>query len=90
MKFKILLFALIFICTEIFPQIVVTIPENPTENDSITVYFDATQPGAEQLLGYNGTVYAHTGVSTNIGTWQHVIGDWGNNTNQPALIKDSP
>ena len=40
MKFKFLLFALIFICAEIFPQIVVTIPETPTENDSITVYFD--------------------------------------------------
>ncbi len=90
MKFKFLLFALIFICAEIFPQIVVTIPETPTENDSITVYFDATQPGAEQLLDYTGTVYAHTGVTTNLGIWRYVIGDWGNNSNQPALTKDSP
>ncbi len=89
MKFKFLLFVL-FICAEIFPQIVVTVPEIATENDSITIYFDATQPGAEQLLGYNGTVYAHTGVTTPLGNWQHVIGDWGNNTNQPELIRDNP
>ena len=68
-------------------QIVVTIPEFPTENDEITIIFDATQPGAEELLGYTGTVYAHTGVNTNFGDWQHVIGDWGNNQNQPALTR---
>ncbi len=89
MKFKILLFALIVYGTNLFPQIVITVPATPTENDSITVYFDATQPGAEQLLNYTGTVYAHTGVNTNFGIWQHVIGSWGNNTNQPALTRDS-
>ena len=66
-------------------QIVVTEPEFPTENDSIVVIFDATQPGAEELLNYTGTVYAHTGVNSNFGDWQHVVGDWGNNQNQPAL-----
>jgi 1,4-alpha-glucan branching enzyme len=89
MKYKFLLFAFIFICTEIFPQIVVTVPELPTENDSITVYFDATQPGAEELLNYTGTVYAHTGVNTNLGNWRYVIGQWGDNTTQPALTRDS-
>lgn len=89
MKYKFLLFAFIFVCSEIFPQIVVTVPAYPTQTDSITVYFDATQPGAEELLNYTGTVYAHTGVTTNYGTWQHVIGVWGNNTNQPALTRDS-
>ncbi len=89
MKIKYLLFALILTVAKIFPQIVVTVPETPTENDSITIYFDATQPGAEQLLNYTGTLYTHTGVNTNLGNWQHVIGDWGNNTNQPALTRDS-
>jgi hypothetical protein len=70
-----------------YSQIVVTIPEFPTENDSIVVIFDATQPGAEELLNYTGTIYAHTGVNTNLGSWQHVIGDWGNNQNQPALTR---
>ncbi len=85
---KILL--LIFCCTtyfSIYSQVVTTEPEIPTENDSIVVFFDATQPGAEELLNYTGTVYAHTGVTTNLGDWQHVIGDWGNNQNQPALTR---
>ena len=70
-----------------FAQIVTTEPEFPTQFDSIVVLFDATQPGAEGLLNYTGTVYAHTGVTTNLGQWQHVIGSWGNNTNQPALTR---
>jgi len=57
---------LILITASIHPQIVVTEPEFPTENDSIVVTFDATQPGAEELLNYTGTVYAHTGVITNM------------------------
>ena len=89
MKLTFLLIVFFTLCVEIFPQIVVTIPEYPTQSDSITVYFDATQPGAEELLNYTGTVYAHTGVNTNLGNWQHVIGSWGNNTNQPALTRDS-
>jgi len=89
MKFKFLLFILIFFSIKLFPQIVITVPEFPTEDDSITIYFDATQPGAEELLNYTGTLYAHTGVSSTAGIWQHVIGHWGNNTEQPALIRDS-
>ena len=89
MKFKFLLFTLIIFTSQLFPQIVITVPAEPTETDSITVYFDATQPGAEELLNYSGTLYTHTGVNTNLGSWQHVIGDWGNNTNQPALTRDS-
>ncbi len=68
-------------------QIVTTEPQYPTENDSIVVIFDATQPGASELLNYTGTVYAHTGVNTNLGQWQHVIGNWGNNSSQPALTR---
>ena len=67
-------------------QIVTTDPDYPTQYDSIVVYFDATQPGGTGLLNYTGTVYAHTGVTTNLGQWQHVIGDWGQ-TNQPALTR---
>src|SRR5574338_979991 len=89
MKFGILLFVLLIVPARILPQIVITVPATPTENDSITIYFDATQPGAEQLLNYTGTLYTHTGVNTNLGDWQHVIGNWGNNSNQPALTRDS-
>lgn len=87
-KFFILNFILFSI--KIFSQIVVTQPEYPTQLDSIIIFFDATQPGAEELLNYTGTVYAHTGVNTNFGNWQHVIGSWGNNQTQPALTRLGP
>ncbi len=85
---------LLFIITILFvgtgiSQIVTTQPFEPTESDSIVIIFDATQPGAEELLNYTGTLYAHTGVTVDsLGTiknWQYVIGDWANNTNQPVL-----
>ncbi|GMU95804.1 alpha-amylase family glycosyl hydrolase [Ignavibacterium album] len=76
--------------TQIFSQIVVTQPDYPTQADSIVIFFDATQPGAEELLNYTGTVYAHTGVNTNAGNWQHVVGNWGDNQTQPALTRLGP
>ena len=82
-KISLLIF---FFSTFGFTQIVTTTPEYPTQNDSIVVFFDATQPGALELLNYTGTVYAHTGVTSNLGTWQHVVGTWGQ-TNQPALTR---
>ena len=72
-----------------FAQPVTIDPATPTQYDSIVVFFDATQPGGTGLLNYTGTVYAHTGVNTNLGQWQHVIGSWGNNTTQPALTRIS-
>ncbi|NWF89604.1 MAG: hypothetical protein HXY50_09100 [Ignavibacteriaceae bacterium] len=70
-------------------QVITTEPAYPTENDSIVIFLDATKPGAEELLNYTGTLYAHTGVNTNVGAWQHVKGTWGNNTTQPALTRIS-
>ncbi|MBI4428816.1 MAG: T9SS type A sorting domain-containing protein [Ignavibacteriales bacterium] len=73
-----------------FAQIVVTVPRYGTEKDSLTITFDATQAGSAELLNYTGTVYAHTGVNTNLGNWQHVIGAWANNQNQPSLTRLDP
>lgn len=87
MKSLMTILLVVFFISTINAQIVVTTPEYPTQSDSIIVLFDAAQPGAEELLNYTGTVYAHTGVNTNYGDWQHVIGDWGNNQNQPALTR---
>lgn len=87
MKCKLYFLAFVFLPGFLFGQVVVTVPQYPTQSDSITIYFDATQPGAEELLNYTGTVYAHTGVNTNFGSWQHVIGSWGNNQTQPALTR---
>jgi hypothetical protein len=68
-------------------RVIHTIPESPTEYDSITVFLDTTQPGAKKLLDYDGLVYAHTGVNTNRGNWRHVVGKWGDNQMQPRLKK---
>ena len=66
-------------------------PEFPTENDNITITFRADQASRKDLVGYTGTLYAHTGVITNESTssndWKHVIESWGNNSTQPALTR---
>ncbi len=62
---------------------ITTSPEFPTAANSVTITFDATGTGID---GYTGDLYAHTGVTVEgVGDWQHVIGDWGNNSNQPKL-----
>jgi len=63
---------------------VTTIPALPTADAPVTIYLDATTTG---LNGYTGDVYAHTGITIGTAVWQNVIGDWGNNTNQPKLIR---
>jgi len=87
------MFSLIFICTQLLGQTVVTTtPQFPTQNDSIVLQFDVTNATHQnKIAGYTGQVYAHTGVtiSTNNGTpvrWQNVIGTWGSSS-QPQLIR---
>ncbi len=64
---------------------IITTPEYPTDIVEITLTFDATGTALEN---YNGDVYTHTGVILEgASSWSHVIGDWGNNTNQPKLTK---
>ena len=64
-------------------QNITTTPLYPTADDEITLIFDAT---GTPLEGYDGQMYTHTGVGIEGGeNWQYVIGDWGNNTNQPEL-----
>ena len=57
-------------------------PSFPTKNDSIIIYFDATK-GNQDLMGFTGDVYAHTGVltaeSANSGDWKYIIADWNVN-----------
>ena len=55
---------------------------NPEQANSGTILFNKTGTG---LASYNGTIYAHIGVTLNGSPWQNVIGTWGNNTIQPAL-----
>ncbi len=74
----------------IFSQEIYSIPELPTDSDSIEIYFDATKAtGKGQALNsYTGDLYAHTGIITSKsnGNWKNVIGTWGNNAVQPKLI----
>ena len=64
MKKLFLFFTALFVFNSLsFSQIVTTEPQYPTQYDSIIVYFDATQPGASELLNDTGTIYAHTGVT---------------------------
>jgi 1,4-alpha-glucan branching enzyme len=63
-------------------QIVYTEPALPTADASVIVYFNSVGTPFED---YTGSIYAHTGVTVNGNQWQHVIGSWGNNTNQPQL-----
>ncbi|MCX6270305.1 MAG: hypothetical protein NTU44_03625 [Bacteroidetes bacterium] len=80
-KFRILFIILIFCQLQIFAQITVT-PAQPTDQDTVTVVFDATL-GNGGLAGYTGEVYAHTGVITNLSTsqsdWKYVKAGWGVN-----------
>lgn len=61
-----------------------TDPAIPIDTKPVTITFDSSK---ETRLGYyTGDLYAHTGVIIAGNTaWQHVIGNWGNNTVQPKL-----
>ena len=72
-------------------QVVYSDPPFASEEDSIIIYFDATE-GNKGLEGYTGDdVYAHTGVLTNYsqnsGDWKHVIAGWSENIPKAQLIR---
>lgn len=70
---------------KISAQTVSTNPEYPLPSEAVTVTFDAT---GSDLEGYTGDLYAHTGVTIeDVGPWQHVIGTWGVNAEQPQLTR---
>jgi 1,4-alpha-glucan branching enzyme len=72
-------------------QVVTTDPRYPTENDSVTIIFDAAE-GDQGLMGYTGNVYAYTGLITEYSTspsdWKYVIANWGVNASQLQLERD--
>src|SRR4030095_13026929 len=59
---------------------VTAVPVFPSANDAVTLYYDATL-GNGALANYNGDVYIHTGVITNLSNgptdWKHVVTIWG-------------
>lgn len=72
----------LFIClitvVAVQAQIVTTTPAFPTENDEVTIVFDATQ-GTAGLKGFTGEVYVHTGVTIGSTSWQYAP-SWGDNS----------
>ena len=76
MKLRFLFFVLFPL--NIFGQ-VVTNPFFPTQNDFVTITYDASQ--GNQYLEGESPVYIHCGLITSESTspsdWQHVMGNWG-------------
>ncbi|MES2559274.1 MAG: alpha-amylase family glycosyl hydrolase [Bacteroidota bacterium] len=75
-----LLGTLLLLCTSYTKaQVVSLFPAFASQNDTVTVTFDATQ-GNAALIGVS-LVYAHAGVITNKSTspsdWKYVQGNWG-------------
>jgi len=68
---------------------VTSVPRFPTDTDSVTLYFNAAE-GNGALANFNGPVYGHFGVLTNLSTsptnWRHVVpSTWGVATPQTLM-----
>ena len=70
---------LIFTTLSATAQILDVSPAFPTQNDEVTLIYDATQGNG--ALEDVSTIYIHTGLITNTSTspsdWKHVQGSWG-------------
>ena len=68
-----------FATTAMTAQVLSVTPAFPSQNDTVTIIYDATQ-GNAALTGVI-PVYAHAGLITNQSTsatdWKHVQGNWG-------------
>ena len=85
MKNLFLIISLVFVLcvNSVFAQIITTDPAFPKDTDEVILTFNAV---GTDLENYNGDVFTHSGVILEgSSSWSHVIGDWGNNENQPQL-----
>ncbi len=68
-------------------------PPLPVEDSAVTIWFDATL-GNGALANYDGDIYAHTGVITNLSPdstyWVHIVSDWGENLPQLKFTRVEP
>jgi len=79
--YKVYLFVFsIFYTPLLYSQLIVTNPVFPKENESVLIYFDATQ-GTAGLKDCACSIYVHTGVitdkSTSSADWKYVQTTWG-------------
>lgn len=87
-KYALLLIFLPIIALAVNP--VTSEPHFATENDSIVIWFDATE-GDAGLADYTGDIWAHTGVitenSTTASDWRYVVAGWSENTTKAKLTR---
>lgn len=80
MQKVVLLLATLVVAGGLNAQLIVTDPAAPTDDQSVTITFDATQ-GTGGLADCNCDVYLHTGVITNTSSnpsdWKYVPTEWG-------------
>lgn len=79
--YKVYLFVFLFFYSLLLhSQLLVTKPDFPKENESVLIYFDATQ-GTAGLKDCACSIYLHTGVITDKSVsnsdWKYVITTWG-------------
>lgn len=81
---RIMILLLTIITLSIQAQLVTWEPVYFTEDDAVTIYFNA-ELGSGGLKDYTGDVYAHTGLITSLSStpsdWKYVIAAW--NVNKP-------
>ena len=78
---------LFLLCVPVFyfsnAQLLSWTPQFPNDNSNIVITMDATQ-GNQGLNNFNGSVYMHWGVITNLSTsasdWRYVPTSWGTTT----------
>ena len=86
---KYFLFLFFISCHNLYAQVVTITPSFATQNDQVTILFDASK-GNKALLGQT-VVYAHTGVITNLSSsataWKYVQGNWGTDDAKVKMTK---
>ncbi|WP_069131294.1 alpha-amylase family glycosyl hydrolase [Rhodohalobacter halophilus] len=87
----IFLFIILFLSSQsLIGQMITTEPIFPTEDQPLRIIYDASEDPRGDLEGYTGNLYAHTGViiseeDQDSGSWEYVIGTWGDNNVQPQF-----
>ena len=90
MRTLILLFVALLLVKFGAAQVITASPALPTDNQSVTIQFDATK-GTAGLKDYTGDVYAHIGVITDKSTsgsdWKYVVAAWGVNVEKAKMTR---
>lgn len=90
MRTFLLSFVLLLIARSAVSQVITANPALPTDNQAVTIVFDATK-GTAGLKDYSGDVYAHIGVITDKSSsgsdWKYVVAGWGVNVDKAKMTR---